>query len=81
MDPEVIIGRPALLSIESGEACSNAGERLHVNPIVPVGGALQGPKHGERRSNARAGAPRCAQWVLLHALKRAGQLAAVAGEG
>lgn len=81
MDPKVVSGRPALLELESSRRGANAGERLHVNPIVVAVGTLQGPGHAARGSNRRAGAPRCSRWVLLHALKSAGDSAAVAGEG
>ncbi len=81
MDPKVIVGRPSLLSLESVDRGVNAGEGLDVNPKESGAGTLQGPQHASRESNPHAGAPHCARWVLLHALKRSGQRAAVSGEG
>lgn len=87
MDPEVFSGRPALLSVESSDRGVNAGEGRDVNPKDASAGTLQGPQHAAGESNRRAGwwtpfrGPLCSQGVLLHALKRAGHCAAVAGEG
>lgn len=72
MHSEVTSGRPALLSIESSEARSDAVVVLNVNPDSGGVGALKGPQHAARESNRRA----CSR-----ALKPRLAAAAVSGEG
>lgn len=79
MDPEVISGRPTLLSIESSESSANAGERFDVNPKdAGAGVALKGP-HVSPGSNGRAELRRRVSFPgeLMPSSARA----AVAGEG
>ena len=54
MDPEVISGRSALLSLESEQRGADAVVGLDVNPISRADFSLQCPEHAARESNRRA---------------------------